>query len=217
LGASGLLGWALDISSLKSVFQGLAPMKPNTATGLVLGGTALALLSRIKTGTPHRFCAAVLATAIAAFGALTLGEYFFGWNIGIDHLLFRDAIQSSVTSRAGRMSPATAFCLVLAGSALWAASQRMFRRFRFSAVPGLGATLAVIGGVACLGQISDALLHFRLWNYFGMAVHTAAGFFLLGSGLLALAGSEGAMEWVLDKSVTGGFIAAIAIMTVAFK
>lgn len=215
LGASGLIGWAFDIPALKSVFDGLATMKPNSATGLILGGMALALLSWRKIGNPQRFCAAVLSMAMAALGALTLGEYFFGWNLGIDELLFRDATQSSATSRAGRMSPSTAFCLVLTGSALCAASQQIFRRFRFPVVSALGSTLVVIGVVACLGQISDALLHFRLWNYFGMAVHTAAGFFILGSGLLTLAWSEGEIAWALDKSVTGGFIVAIAIMVTA--
>ena len=215
LGASGLIGWAFDIPALKSVFPGLVSMKPNTASGMILGGATLAILSWRKIGAPHRFCASVLSMVITALGALTLGEYFFGWNLGIDELLFRDATQSSATSRAGRMSPSTAFCLVLAGSALWTASQQIFRRFRFPVVSALSSTLIVIGAMACLGQISDALLDFRLWNYFGMAVHTAAGFFMLGSGLLTLARSEGGMAWALDKSVTGGFIVAIAIMVTA--
>ena len=38
---------------------------------------------------------------------------------------------------------------------------------------------------------------------------------MLGSGLLTLARSEGGMAWALDKSVTGGFIVAIAIMVTA--
>ncbi len=38
---------------------------------------------------------------------------------------------------------------------------------------------------------------------------------MLGSGLLTLARSEGGMVWALDKSVTGGFIVAIAIMVTA--
>jgi PAS domain S-box-containing protein len=215
LGASVLLGWALDIPVLKSVFDGLATMKPNTATCMILGGTTLAILSWRKIGRAHRFCAAVLSMVITALGALTLGEYFLGWNLGIDELLFRDAIQSMGSARLGRMSPATAFCLVLAGSALWTASQQIFRRFRFPVVSALSSTLIVIGVVACLGQISDGLFHFHLWNYFGMAVHTAAGFLLLGSGLLALAKSEGGMGWALDKSITGGFIGAIAIMVTA--
>jgi PAS domain S-box-containing protein len=215
LGASALLGWILDIPVLKSVFQGLATMKANTATGIILGGTALWVLSWRNIGTPQRFFVAALAIVVAALGTLTLGEYFFGWNLGIDELLFRDAIQSSATSRSGRMSPATAFCLVLAGSALWSASLQTVRRFKFSVVSGLGATLVVIGGVACLGQLSDGLFHFRLWNYFGMAVHTGAGFCLLGSGLMTLAQSEGGIGWTLDKSITGGFILAIAIMVTA--
>ncbi len=48
-----------------------------------------------------------------------------------------------------------------------------------------------------------------------MAVHTAAGFFLLGSGLLALARTEGGIGWALDKSITGGFIVAMAITVTA--
>ena len=214
-GIAVLVGWAFDIALLKSVFPGLVTMKANTAIGMVLGGLALALLSREKIATPMRLCAAALAVVVVALGVLTLGDYFIGWNFRIDELLFRDAIESVGTSRPGRMSPSTAFCFILAGSALWVASQQFVRRLRFSVLSGLGATLVVIGGVATLGQISNALLNFRLWNYFGMALHTAAGFVLLGSGLLALVKSEGRMGWALGKSITGGFIIAVVIMVTA--
>jgi PAS domain S-box-containing protein len=211
-GIAVLVGWAFDLSFLKSVFPGLVTMKANTAIGMALGGLALALLSRENVATPIRFCAAALAIAVVALGILTLGEYFFDWNLGIDELLFRDAIQSMGTSQPGRMSPATAFCFVLAGAALWVASQQILRRLRLSVLSALGATLSVLGGAATLGQISNALLHFRLWNYFGMALHTALGFVLLGSGLLALIRGERGMTWALDKTTTGGFAVSIAIL-----
>ncbi len=214
-GIAVLVGWAFDIALLKSVFPGLVTMKANTAAGMALCGLTLALLSREKLSTTIRFCAAVLAIVVALLGVLTLSEYFFDWNFRIDELLFRDAIESVSTSRSGRMSPSTAFCFILAGSALWVASQQFVGWLKFSVLSGLGATLVVICGVAALGQISNALFHFRLWNYFGMAVHTAAGFVLLGSGLLALVQSEGRMGWALGRSTTGGFIISVAIMVTA--
>ena len=210
-----LLGWAFDIPLLKSVFPGLVTMKANTAIGMALSGMALALLSREKVGAPLRFCTAVLAVVVIALGSLSLGEYFLGLNLGIDELLFRDAIKSVGTSQPGRMSPSSAFCFVLAGMALWSASQQILRQLRLSIQSALGATLIVLGGVASLGQISNALLDFRLWNYFGMAMHTALGFVLLGIGLLALVKSEGGMRWALDKSITIGFIISIATMLTA--
>ncbi len=207
-----LLGWAFDIALLKSVFPGLVTMKANTAIGMALGGLALALLSRENIDRPLRLCTAALAVMVITLGAFTLAEYFFGWNLRIDELLFRDAIESAGTSQPGRMSPSTAFCFILVGIALWVASQRILKRLRFSVLSAFGATLIVLGGVAILGQISNALLHFRLWNYFGMALHTAGGFFLLGGGLLALARSERKMTWALDKTTTGGFAVSIAIL-----
>jgi hypothetical protein len=42
------VGWSLDSAVLKSVFPGLVSMKPNTELGILLGGVALAILSREK-------------------------------------------------------------------------------------------------------------------------------------------------------------------------
>ena len=215
LGVSGMLGWALNISALKGVFSGLETMKANTALGMLLGGLELALLSQKKKNMPLRLCTAALAVAIAALGALTLSEYSSGRNLGLDELLFRDVTQRAGNSFPGRMSPATAFCFVLLGSALWVASQQASRRLKNSVLSGISAALILIGGAVCIGQFLNALLRFQLWNYFGMAVNTAAGFVLLGSGLLAFAKSEEPMTWSLGRTITGAFIMSIAIMITA--
>ena len=215
VGASVLLGWAFDIATLKSVFPGMVTMKPNTAIGLIACGLAMAMLSREQVGVPFRLCVVMLAGATIVLGALTLGEYFFNWDFGIDQLLFRDALTSVVGSRPGRMSPSTAFCFVLLGSARGLASQQLLRQLRFSLLSGLGATLIAIGGVASIGQILDALFDFRLWNYFGMALNSAAAFILLGVSLLAYARIEIGMRWLLDKTTTLGFAGAVAVMLTA--
>jgi PAS domain S-box-containing protein len=212
IGITVLGGWASNNATLKSIFPGLVTMKVNTALGILLGGVGLIFLSPKKIGPSLRFGTAALAVIVSALGAATLGEYFFGWNLGIDELFFRDPIGSMGTSQPGRMSPATAFCFGLTGIALGAASLAVRAPWRLSLLSALSATLTVIGGTATLGQISNALFAFRLWNYFGMAIQTAVGFVLLGTGLLAFAQNERKITWDLDRKTTIGFAISIAIL-----
>ena len=55
LGASVLLAWIFNITSLKIVIRGFVPMKANTALGMLLCGTALSLLTGKKKGHPDKF------------------------------------------------------------------------------------------------------------------------------------------------------------------
>src|ERR1700689_1745766 len=118
IGALVLVGWRFDIAVLKSVFPGRVSMKPNTALGILLGGFALAILSREKVAAPARFWATLMAAVMVAVGALTLSKHLFGWELGIDQWLFHDVGHLAGTSQHGRMSPATAFCMVLTSVAL---------------------------------------------------------------------------------------------------
>jgi hypothetical protein len=167
-----------------------------------LCGVALALLSCKKVASPIRFWTTGIAVVVIALGALTLSEDLFGWNLGIDQCLFRDDISPVKTSSPGRPSPSTAFCFMLTGSALLAASQPVWRRWRMPVFAALGATVMAIGGLALAGYVSDALLQAHMWNYTGIAVHTAVGFLLLGCGLASLAQNEGGLTWSLDTLTT---------------
>ena len=214
-GMAVLVGWMLDITALKSVFPGLVSMKVNTALGLLLCGGALALLTREKVAKPIRFSTAVMAVVVITLGTLTLGEYLLGWQLGIDQLLFQDAASLVGTSQPGRMSPATAFCFVLAGCSLLVASRPSAMRLRLPILAALAATVIVVGGLALSGYVTDELFSLRLWNYTGMALHTSAGFLLLGSGLLAFVKSEGGLNWSLDTLITGGFVVGIVSLLAA--
>ena len=67
----------------------------------------------------------------------------------------------------------------------------------------------MIAGMALAGHVSSAQTPIHWWNYAGMAFHTAMGFVLLGSGLLALAKGEGGLIWSLDTFTTIGFAIGI--------
>jgi PAS domain S-box-containing protein len=215
LGALVLAGWMFNLAVLKGVFPGLVSMKANTAIGMLLCGGALAILSRAKVAAPARFWATGVAALVIALGVLNLGEYLFGWEFGIDQWMFRDADFRVGISQPGRMSPATAFCFVLTGVSLLAAAQPASMRLRRSFLAAQGLSLVIVSGLAFVGYASDALFSFRWWSYTGMAVHTAAGFMLLGFGLLALARSKGEFNWALDALTTGGFVMGIALFLVA--
>ena len=215
LGASVLIGWAFDIAALKSVFPGLVTMKANTALGMVLCGGALALLSRKQVGTPTRFWTTGMAMVVIALATLTLSEDLFDWNLGIDQWLFHDEVHPVHASSPGRFSPSTAFSFILTGCALLVTAQSMRSRWRLPVLAALGASLMTIGGLALTGYISDALFQRQLWNYTGIALHTAAGFLLLGSGLLARVQHEGGLTWSLDKHMTGGFVIGIVFLLTA--
>jgi PAS domain S-box-containing protein len=215
LGASALFGWAVGVPLHKSFFHDLIAMKADTAIGMMLAGCGLVLLARTAIDRRLRLCAAACAVATAALGTLTLAGYFSGSNFGIDELLFRDRIHFLGTSYPGRMSPSTALCFVLVGCALWVACHRAIGQSRISVLVGLSAPLIFIGLTACFGEILAKSFNFPLWNYFGMGVHTAGGFILLGSGFLTLARSEEKITWGLSKSITFGFVVSFAILVTA--
>src|SRR5580698_3177342 len=107
LGSVVLVGWAIHSTSLIQVAPNLAPMQRNTALGFIL--TGLALLG-IVIGKPKLTFSGSAATITLA--AVTLLEYLFRVNFGIDELLGVAYIRNEVTDP-GRMAPTTALCFII--------------------------------------------------------------------------------------------------------
>src|SRR5271154_3373189 len=210
LGAAGLAGWVLGVEALKSVFPGLATMKVNTAAAMLLCGTALAMVCLEKKGKWSGRLGGLAAVLVTVAGALTLGEYLFGWELGIDQLLFKDLAGGVATASPGRMSPSSALSFVFAGAALLVAGVRLGARWRWPMLSALGASVSFLGGIALAAYLFDTLLHFHLWNYTGVALQTATGCVLLGSGLLAVVRSEGGLKWAVDGATTTGIVLGLA-------
>ncbi len=111
VGGAVLIGWMLDIASLKSVLPGLVTMKPNTALAFVLSGVSLWLsLSGARTDArqAQRRIAQACAVIVVVIGLLTLAEYVSGLDLGIDQRLFAEPSGAVGTVTPGRMAPTTA-------------------------------------------------------------------------------------------------------------
>jgi hypothetical protein len=203
IASAGIVGWFFDIGFLKSVLPGGVVMKFNTALGLLLGGIALLGASR-RHSFGWRVARSVCAILIACLGALTLTEYFFGWDVGFDNLVFREGAGAVGTSHPGRMSPHTAACLLLIGLAFFFYSspgrwQRILSRTLISGVAFIA--LAVLAG-----HLYGALYFYGVSHFTGMAIHSALAFLVLGAGLFC-AQHEAGRPAVFFSDTTGGLTA----------
>jgi PAS domain S-box-containing protein len=152
IGALVLVGWAFDVAVLKSFDPGLISMKANSALAFMLAGISLwlsqAKRSRFRLG---RGVAWGSASLVAALGLLTLVEYLFGWNLGVDQLLFTEPSGTAQTIYPGRLAPNTAVNFLLIGLALLLLDVQTRRGHRpaqyLIGLEGIIATVALVGYV----------------------------------------------------------------------
>ncbi len=104
-----MVGWVLDIGLLKSVFPGFISMKFNTAVCFLLTGIALFMMGK-RQGA--RACV-VCITVVILISLLTLSEYIFAVDLGIDEVFFKDDAGAAYTLYPGRPSALTALNFLL--------------------------------------------------------------------------------------------------------
>ena len=107
VGFSALIGWQFDIVYLKRIIPSLPVIAPNTAIAFLLGGALLFFADSFKTIKKKYlgFVSYFFVLAILLLGFLTLVEYIFKLNFGIDGIFFSKAQGSFPV----RMSPQSAF------------------------------------------------------------------------------------------------------------
>jgi PAS domain S-box-containing protein len=200
IGLLVLVGWSLDYHPLTSLTPRLAAMKPNTALSFVALGVALWLLgdASAQRSVPHVRVARGLAAFVMLVGALTLTEYVFVFDAGIDQLLFIDRTKQTLP---GRMSPVTAAHLVLLGAALL--SYDHADPSRWHVAQWLALTTAFSSLVALLGYLYDVRALYAVGPFSSIALHTAASFLLLSVSILCFRPREGLMRVVVGDGPVG--------------
>ncbi|MBW4441255.1 MAG: hypothetical protein KME10_08495 [Plectolyngbya sp. WJT66-NPBG17] len=207
VGCLVLIGWSLDLSVLKSVVPGAATMKANTGLSFLLAGVSLGLQTRKRQNSLTARIAKGCAIAVSTIGLLTLSQYLFGWNLGIDELLFRDQPISPATSYPGRMGVNTAINFTFIGSALWLFNQRSPQRTkvdRIAIAQGLTAIASLIVLQAVVGYAYNVRVFYKISEFAtSMALFTAISFVILGAGLLALKRDRGFMQTITSELIGG--------------
>ncbi|ANM15631.1 sensor histidine kinase protein [Rhizobium sp. N541] len=184
LGMSALVGWLLQIEVIISLVPGFPSMAFNTALCFVLSGLGLAA----STLAARRFL--IAATIMSGFAAaiaaarlvevVTIGRTFHN----IDLLISRFVIPPDFIAQiGGGMGPNTALVFLIANLSLLLS---LHIEGKSQVVQELTSYVVItLGMIALASYVTDAEQGYRWGSYAAMALHTAVGMVIFGSGLLA--------------------------------
>jgi PAS domain S-box-containing protein len=209
VGALILGGWAIGEVIVPSGVAVSPAVKANTGLGFLLMGMALALREWHSAGRVAR----LLGAGGALIGTLTLIEYTFGAELGIDQLLFSD----HSPLHPGRMAPNTATCFVLLGTALLLPEQRSPRWQPAEATALIGA---LISWLALIGIAADLPGLVTVGSFVRMAAPTAGCLILLAVGvaitvrggqLAALVVNDGPVGSLVRRLLLAALVVPLAV------
>lgn len=187
LGLTVITGWHTGAVTLIQVFPTFVPMQYNTAMGFLLSGLGIFAYIRYKL---FRF-SFVCGSLVAIVGILTLIEYLFYINLGIDELFMKHYVGVK-TSHMGRMAPNTAISFMLTGTAIVIVCSCDWFRHSALITAILAAIIMGLGIIAFSGYLTGLESAYGWGHLTQMAVHTAFGFMVLGTGLFLL-------SWLKEK------------------
>ncbi|MEG4888156.1 PAS domain S-box protein [Microcoleus sp. F8-D3] len=210
IGCTVILGWIFDVQLLKSILPGLVTMKVNTAVCFILGGFSL-FVQQIRrteaTAIKHQKNTKLLIFTCSFFiiliTLLTLVQYSFNLDLGIDQLLFKESYTFTSPGTPGRMAPNTAAAFLLLGISLLLLSER---RPKYLQIQISSCCAFLIAFMGLIGYLYDKALFYRIGDNTGMALHTSAAFMLLSSGILFTNPERGLIA-VIASDRAGGIMA----------
>jgi len=203
-----LVGWAFGIDTFKSVLTNAMTMKPNTAVSIAALGFAMVASAVLK--APYVPSARrVLLTRLFALvplviGSVTLLEYATELSLGIDQLLFRDAVINRGGPFPGRSSPASAILVMLLGLSFLLLDARSAKLRRLSQWPALIA--AALSFVAMLVYLYGADQLYQSRPYVSVALHSAIAIAALGVSFVLARPDRGIAHELFSKH-HGGLMA----------
>src|SRR5258708_1539564 len=171
IGILAIIGWLTHNDFLKSIVPGGLKMKFNVALCFVFSSIVLLLSYFSGINKVRNIISIFLPVLVSLIGLLTLTEYIFGSDLGIDEFFVRDELRSTSVYYAGRMSPLSAIFFILISVGLLLLHKENTAAFHFFYLLGIAfASLLMLIG---FNFISDIPTYIRL------AIHVAFGFITL--------------------------------------
>lgn len=172
-----LLGWLVKEPLLIQLKKSWAPMQFNTAVGFFLLGIATCLI-----GLRRFWWAAMFGGVAGVLGVITVSEYLFSWDAGIDTFFLEPFIVTS-SFHPGRMSLPSATCFTLLGFSFLVlpSKKEHFRSFIFGICATITTAIATVAILGYLTNLDPVLSWGQMLSQ--MAAHAAFGFLILGGGI----------------------------------
>jgi signal transduction histidine kinase len=196
-----LIGWSRDIVALRTIVPGLIPTIPNTAVAAIVGGLALLCAIRSEYHPGLRNASLILGGVLASIGLLFFFERVTGIDLGIDLLLFGDAVRAMEWQPPGRPAINSTIVMILDGAALMLVDSRAYRRRRPSEV--LSVMGAAIAFIAIIGYMYGVRGLYSFGPRTGMALLTAITLCTLSVGILFARPDRGAVALIAGADASG--------------
>lgn len=174
---SVIVGWVLDIRLLKSVLPAWTTMKINTALGFLCCAAALWLSRSPASFRRYQWVCLALCAIVTTISLITLAEYAFHTDYGIDEWLVSDPEHAGTSYPPGRLAPSTAVSFLLFSAALLVLDSLPDLSQSITLLMSLVSLLSLVGYLYGLSTVSGAA------HYTSMALHTLTSFLLLAFGL----------------------------------
>jgi PAS domain S-box-containing protein len=199
IGGAALLGWILNNDLLKRIHPSLVNMKANTAICLMLVATCCFLINARSQSPITRRITLVFAIIVALVGVITLSEHVFGWNSGLDQLLFYESKEEAGLSFPGRMGVAASLNFLFLGIALSFVDARARRWFRVSNISVILVITVTV--LVFLYYFYGIERNEAIAQYFTIAVHTVVAFVSLCAAILLARPERGMVATLLGNSL----------------
>lgn len=203
IGIFVMIGWFIHNDFMRMLVPGQVKMKFNVASGFVLSSIVLLLYHFREKNKIWSYVSILLSVIVSLIGLLTLAEYIFGINIGIDEFFVKDELRTTAIYYAGRMSPLSAINLLLIGIGLLLLNKEKAAAFQFFYLFGIAFVSLLM--LISFNFIAD------IPTYIGLAIHVAIGFITLSIAIW-FAQPELQAKISFERKLFTGFIAIIILI-----
>ena len=201
LGLLILIGWMFNIPFLLHPGSGFSAIKSNTGLAFLLIGISLWFVQTKRVNFHNRRIAQILAFIVLIIGFLTLMEYIFNLNFGIDQLLFKEVVGALNTSSPNRMALITAINFILAGICilLWnVKTPDVYRPTQIFAI--IGGFNSLIGFLAYIYNVS---LFYHIPQFTAISIYATINFILFFTAILLARPDTGIMSILNSNNISG--------------
>jgi diguanylate cyclase (GGDEF)-like protein/PAS domain S-box-containing protein len=181
LGLSVIVGWYIHLIILTAIVPGYISMVFNTAFCFAVAG--LGLIGAVYYPLWANRIYTTIGITILLIASLVLSQSIFEINVGIDQLFVKPMFIDQ-NPFPGRMATNTAIAFILAGISLILIPCSRTRVIAL-VIQCLIFLVILLGLSALIGYVLKFQLLYSWYRFTQMAIHTATGMIILGTGLAA--------------------------------
>ncbi len=216
IGFLAILGWVFYLWLPKAWMAYLIVLRPNYALCFMLSGISL-LLRCDEVNSSAKMMSDISSAAIILFATLTLGEYFFDIDLGVDEGFFKEPLLAAGDfTPLGRLSPVAAVNFFIIGFTLFFLDNKTFNYRVYQVLVCIVLLASFFSFLVHIYKINHAIQFLGLDEYLQMSVLDVIGFLSVGLGILLARPNRGIISILISPNSGGTLSRRIILPAVIF-